>query len=223
VSSAAFFEGESLEAAIADRARRSGIELDSAACAALATHARSVLAANERLHLTTIEAPDEFLERHVGEAFEGAALVGERVDGLHVDLGTGGGFPAIPFLIARSRLRSLLVEASHKKAEFLRRAVDTCGLSARAQVLERQVQRADDLAEASAIAVLTVRAVGGWSKLVPKLASLLSADGVALVWAGEDVEQVRHREVWKRLELVKRHPLPAMERAAIWEFRRSHS
>ncbi len=223
MSSAAFFEGESLEEAISARARQAGIEIDPSACATLATHARSVLAANERLHLTTIDVPEEFLERHIGEAFEGATLVDGELDGIHVDLGTGGGYPAIPFLIVRPRLRSFLVEASHKKAEFLRRAAAACGLSGRAEVLERQVQRADDLAEAKPIAVLTVRAVGGWSKLVPKLAPLLDTNGVALLWAGPEVEQVRRREVWRRLELVERHPLPAMERAAIWEFRRPRS
>jgi len=217
----AFSEGESLPEAIAQRARSAGIEIDAAASAALATHARSVLAANERLHLTTIDAPDEFLERHLGEAFEGASVLDRGVTGIHVDLGTGGGYPALPFLIARPALRSFLVEASHKKAEFLRRALAACGLSARAEVLERQVQRAADLGEANPIRVLTVRAVGGWSKLVPKLAPLLDANGVALLWAGEEVEQVRHREAWKRFELVARHPLPAMDRAAIWEFRRT--
>ena len=60
---------------IAERAARSGVSLNDAAAAALADHARLVLERNAELHLTSITDPDAFLERHLGEAFEGAAAV----------------------------------------------------------------------------------------------------------------------------------------------------
>lgn len=215
-----FAEGP-LEAAIARRAEASGIPLDDAGAKVLAIHARAVLAANERLHLTTVIEPDEFLERHLGEAFEGAALIAAAVAGTHVDVGSGNGYPAIPIAVARPALFTSLVEASGKRAEFLGRTVAACGLAARVRILPRQVQRAADLAELGSVRLLTMRAVGGWSRLVPKLAPLLDPDGTAMIWAGDEMERVRARVAWRRLTLVSVHRLPAMERAAIWVFRRA--
>ena len=57
--------------AIVERAHAAGIELSPPAAEALAAHARAVLLANDRLHLTAITQPAAFFERHLGEAFEG--------------------------------------------------------------------------------------------------------------------------------------------------------
>ena len=62
--------GFELEARIRSRASDSEIDLTDAAVNALAQHARAVLRENEQLHLTTITEPEEFVERHLGEAFE---------------------------------------------------------------------------------------------------------------------------------------------------------
>jgi len=93
-----------LEPAIAARARRSGIDLTPARARALAAHARLLLAHNAVLHLTTITAPDEIVERHIGEAFEGAALLPATISGTLVDLGSGNGYPGIPLALARPGL-----------------------------------------------------------------------------------------------------------------------
>ena len=221
MTGADLFADGRFEEAIARRGEACGVRLDAGSAATLATHARAVLAANARLHLTTVVEPEEFLERHLGEAFEGAALLRDDSAGIHVDVGSGNGYPALPIALARPSLRSYLVEASKKKAEFLRRTVASCGLDSRVSILPRQIQRAADLSELGSLRLLTMRAVGGWSRLVPKLAQALEPDGLALVWAGVEMESVRTRVAWRRLELVKHQPLPEMDRAAIWVFRRN--
>jgi 16S rRNA (guanine527-N7)-methyltransferase len=203
--------------AIAARAAACGVRLPEAVAAALAAHARAVLDANARLHLTTVVEPAEFLERHLGEAFEGAALLPEDVTGLLIDVGSGNGFPALPLAAARPGLAAVLVEASNRKADFLRSALRAAGLE-RVRVVERQVQRAADLADLGPARLLTLRAVGGWSRLLPKLAAVLGPDGEAFLWAGDEVERVRRREAWRRLVLRRERPLPGMERARIWVF-----
>jgi 16S rRNA (guanine527-N7)-methyltransferase len=210
-----------LEDSIDRRARQCGIQLDPRGATVVATHARAVLAANARLNLTTIVAFEEFLERHIGESLEGAAVLDASISGTHLDVGTGNGYPALPLAVARPGLRSYLVEASMRKAEFLRRTIAACELSERIAVIERHVQRAADVPEADPARVLTLRAVGGWSRLMPKLAALLASDGVALLWGGEDVEAVRRREAWKRLELIDTRALPGLTRAFLWIFRRA--
>jgi hypothetical protein len=54
--------------------------------------------------------------------------------------------------------------------------------------------------------------------VLPRLHSILSGDGEILLWAGEEVEAVRRREVWRRFELVERRPLPGRERSWVWKF-----
>jgi 16S rRNA (guanine527-N7)-methyltransferase len=207
--------GFDLEAAIAREAARHAVTLAPGGVASLAAHARAVWRANDELHLTSIDEPDEFVRRHVGEAFEGAALVEPDASGLLVDLGSGNGYPGIPLALARPGLGLLLAEASTKRASFLRSALATAGIE-RAAVLERQIQRAADLADVEPIRVLASRAMGGWAKILPRLVPALSPDGVILLWAGEDVETVSRREIWRRLRVTARHPLPGRDQSWIW-------
>jgi 16S rRNA (guanine527-N7)-methyltransferase len=213
------FEGFPLEESITARAAACGIELSPAAARALAGHARSVLEVNPALHLTTVVDPAAFVERHLGEAFEGAALLEPGVEGLLIDIGSGNGYPGLPVAIARPGLRPVLVEASHRKAAFLREIVTGAGLGG-GSVLERQVQRAADLLDASPARVITCRAASDWERVIPRLAAALVGFGEILLWAGEAVEAVRRRAAWRRLDLVERRALPGRERSWIWRFRR---
>ena len=59
-----------------------------------------------------------------------------------VDVGSGGGSPAIPFVLARPLVRLLMVESTAKKAAFLREAVRTIQL----QQAEVKQARFEDVA-----------------------------------------------------------------------------
>lgn len=208
------------EAAIHARARYSGLTLSLKTCGALAGHARRVLHRNPVLHLTAIVEPGELVERHLGEAFEGASLLESDVAGTLVDLGSGNGYPGLPLAAARPGLRPVLVEASPKKAAFLRELAGTEGLP-ELSVLERQIQRAEDLGFVGPIRVLTARALSGWERVLPKLAPALQGEGRILLWGGTAVERVARRAAWQRLRLVRKHPLPQRDRSWIWEFARA--
>jgi 16S rRNA G527 N7-methylase RsmG len=212
------FDGFPLEDAVAARAAAAGIRLAPPAILALATHARAVIRANERLHLTTLLDPAAFVERHLGESFEGAAMVDAGAAGTLLDLGSGNGYPGLPLAAARPGLEAVLAEASAKKAAFLREAVAEAGFPS-ARVLERQVQRPADLLDlAEGLRLVATRATGGWERILPRLAPLLVPGGEVLLWAGEDVETVRCRVAWNRLRLIERRPLSGRERSWVWRF-----
>jgi 16S rRNA (guanine527-N7)-methyltransferase len=164
-----------------------------------------------------VTRPEDVLERHIGESLEGAALLSEDASGLLVDLGSGNGYPGIPLAALRPGLTPLLVEASARKAAFLREVARACGLE-RMAVLEAQVQRAEDLdpATSSSIAVLATRAMGNWPRVVPRLVPRLAPDGIVLLWAGGDAESVLARASWRGTRLLRRHSLPARDRSWIW-------
>src|SRR5829696_8728749 len=83
---------------------------------------------NDRLHLVAPCAPEEFAVRHV---LESLMLLRYLPQGAHVaDIGSGGGLPIIPCLIARPDLEATLIESSQKKVVFLREASNQLHLNA---------------------------------------------------------------------------------------------
>jgi 16S rRNA (guanine527-N7)-methyltransferase len=205
--------------AIRARAHAAGVQLSAAAASALAAHARAVIAANARLHLTAITEPSRFLERHLGESLEGAALLPEAIRGPLLDLGSGNGYPGIPLAAARPGLTPTLAEASVKKAAFLREALSISGMPS-GQVIEARIARAADLADQALFAVIATRAMGGWERIVPKLVAALAPGGIVLIWAGADATKILARQSWSRLRLVERRDLPGRVRSAIYQFRK---
>jgi 16S rRNA (guanine527-N7)-methyltransferase len=209
------FAGGPDPSAIAERARSAGIVLSKSSCQALAAHARAVLEANERLHLTAITQPAAFFERHLGEAFEGAVLLPASVKGLLLDLGSGNGYPGIPLAVARPGLTPVLAEASPKKAGFLREALAVAGLT-RGTVLEARIARTVDIEDLPPVAVLATRAMGGWERIVPKLVARLAPRGFVLIWAGANAEAIMARTAWSRLRVVSSRGLPGRDQSKVY-------
>ena len=214
------FRGFPLEEAISARAASCGIELSPSWCRDLAEHAMAVAEANPLLHLTSILEPREFVDRHLGESFVGASLLDATIQGVLLDLGSGNGYPGLPLVAARPRLRPVLAEASAKKAAFLRDLLARGAFPA-AEVLERQVQRASDLHDVAPLQVVTTRATGGWKRIVPRLTPALAGDGSILVWAGEVMESVRSRASWRELELESKAAIAGRQRSWIWKFHKT--
>jgi 16S rRNA (guanine527-N7)-methyltransferase len=201
--------------AIVARAGAAGIKLSTLAAEALAAHARAVLLANDRLHLTAITQPAAFFERHLGEAFEGAALLPASIQGVLLDLGSGNGYPGIPLALARPGLVPVLAEASSKKAAFLREALVTAGLE-HGRVLASRVDRTVDIKDLPSLEILATRAMGGWERIVPKLVSRMAPGGSVLIWAGSDAEAIMARASWSRLRVEKSRSLPGREQSRVY-------
>ncbi|GAC1304259.1 MAG: 16S rRNA (guanine(527)-N(7))-methyltransferase RsmG [Vulcanimicrobiaceae bacterium] len=115
---------------------------------------------------------------HVRDSLALAGLIGEP----HVDIGSGGGFPAIPLAIV-TRYRMTLVESIGKKAAFLEAVARDLGLP-----VEVACARAEDLGrEASmrgSFASATARAVGALTTVLELAIPLLAIGGVAVIQRG---------------------------------------
>jgi 16S rRNA (guanine527-N7)-methyltransferase len=203
------------ESAISERARAAGLTLSDDDAARLAGHARAVLAVNELLHLTTITDPERFVERHLGESFEGAALLPAACDGPLVDLGSGNGYPGIPIAVVHHGLVPYLVEASAKKAAFLTAVLSRLGRGD-GVVIDRNVARSDDLATLPPVGVLVTRAMGGWERIVPKLATRFATGGRVLIWGSTESEPIFRRSAWSRFRVEGFRPIPHRDRSVIY-------
>ena len=209
-------EGFDLREAIVTRAAASGLLLADEALIAIEAHAREVLGAEKGLGLTSIRDPRTFVERHVGEALEGAAMLPPGISGPLLDLGSGNGYPGLPLAAARPLLEPVLAEASSRKSRFLRRVTNEW--FRRGSVIERQIQRAGDLEGMAPLRVLVTRAMGGWERIVPRLLPALDQEAAVLIWAGTETESIADRAAWRRFELRERRALPGRDRSWIWHF-----
>jgi 16S rRNA (guanine527-N7)-methyltransferase len=87
--------------------------------------------ANERVNLVSRRSTEQDLAGHLAEALAGVPLLPDRHGFRLLDVGSGGGFPAIPLLLARRDAFGFLVESTGKKAAFLADACGRLGLTAR--------------------------------------------------------------------------------------------
>lgn len=101
---------------------------------------RSLLAKwNRSYNLTAIRDPLEMVSHHL---LDSLAVLPHLATGTRrlADVGSGAGLPGIPLAIAREALAVTLVEASQKKAAFLRQACIELGLG-NATVHEGRVEK----------------------------------------------------------------------------------
>ena len=153
-----FLSEEELAARVGRRAARAGLPLERRAAAELAAYVALLLRWNERMNLTALDGGDVGVDRLVIEPLLGVRHIPEDAATL-VDIGSGGGSPAIPIKIARPGLFVRMVEAKLRKAAFLREAVRHLNLDG--TVVEGcRVEELNDRPEIQeAHDVLTVRGV----------------------------------------------------------------
>lgn len=115
-----------------------GVTLRAEAVAGLAKYYDVLSAWNARVHLVAPCSPEEFAMRHVLESL--LLLKHLPANASVVEVGAGGGLPIIPCLIVRPDLRAVLIEASQKKAVFLREALSQTGNTKRATVIAKRFE-----------------------------------------------------------------------------------
>ena len=106
----------------------------------------SVLEANQRVNLTSIDDELEALRLHVIDSLTALPEVEAAPRGPMLDLGTGGGFPGIPLAIVSTRATTLL-DSTTKKAREVEAIVAHLGLSSDVRVVAARAEEFRDHAE----------------------------------------------------------------------------
>lgn len=115
--------------------------------------------------------------------------------GLVVDLGSGGGFPALPLAIAAkgSSKRFTLVEPNQRKVAFLRTVIRELGLDA--GIEPRRIEEIDSR-ETLPVDVITSRALASLAQLCNWSSSLFRSSTIALFHKGREYgEELREARV----------------------------
>ncbi|HEY4395760.1 MAG TPA: 16S rRNA (guanine(527)-N(7))-methyltransferase RsmG [Polyangia bacterium] len=123
---------------IEDVARSFAVALTPDARAALVRFGDLFLTWNRSINLASLRAPEDLVERHFADSF--ALVTCARTPRSVVDIGSGGGLPAIPAAILWTEARMDMFEPNRKKAAFLRTAVRELGISGRVTIQTSAVE-----------------------------------------------------------------------------------
>jgi 16S rRNA (guanine527-N7)-methyltransferase len=144
-----------------------GLSLQPAQVLLFQRYADELAAWNSRLSLTAITSPKDVQVKHFLDSLTCLQAIppGFSVKRL-LDVGSGAGFPGVPLKIYCPEVQLTLMEATSKKAEFLRQLVDVLGLQRvevvadRAETLGQQAAYREqfDLVVARAVAEMAVLA-----------------------------------------------------------------
>jgi 16S rRNA (guanine527-N7)-methyltransferase len=104
-----------------DRAARSGLSMDEAVRVRLVSFYELLQRWNRTINLTSLRNPDEALDRLLLEPLVAARYLEDRP--YLMDIGSGGGSPAIPLALALRPRSLVMVESDLRKAAFLREAI----------------------------------------------------------------------------------------------------
>jgi 16S rRNA (guanine527-N7)-methyltransferase len=164
---------------LADRAAHAGLAIDEPLTSRLVVYFQVLNHWNRKINLTSLSNQDEAVDRLLLEPVAAARDLPHGVD--LIDLGSGGGSPAVPLALATAATRLVMVESRERKAAFLREVVRELGVSA--SVEGRRFEDLPGIAGfESAFGLLSVRAV----RLDPGLFSiaerLLRPGGVAALF-----------------------------------------
>lgn len=169
-----------------------GLSLEIAEIDRLGRYLWLLLETNKSHNLTAIKDEGEAWVRHIFDSLTLIPALAELPTGSRViDVGTGGGLPGIPLAIAMPALRFTLLEATGKKAEFLRHAVgrDGLGLSnvevlaSRAESAGREAGRRDSYNAAIA------RAVGPMAVIAELTTPFVKPGGLIVLVKGERADE----------------------------------
>ena len=154
----------------------------------LVSYVELLLRWNARVNLTGLDAGDEGLDRLIVEPLAAArhvALPAPRI----IDIGSGGGSPAIPLRLALPGGSLLMVEARTRKAAFLREAVRRLGLADTAVEARRFEELAGRPSLQGAFDLLTVRAVRVDAAALRHLQGFLTEGGELFHFTGARGEE----------------------------------
>jgi 16S rRNA (guanine527-N7)-methyltransferase len=191
-------------ALIVARAALAGLEVRSDVASALEKYVALLATWNRRINLTAlaVDPPDEAaIDRLIIEPLSAARLLAPG-DRRGVDIGSGGGSPAIPMKIAAPHCRFVLVEAKERKSAFLREVIRQLALADTDVVTARAEDLAAPASPGDAADIVTIRAVRMDEAMVVAIRRQLRPGGRLLWFQSAELDRAA---VPRGLEIVGAH------------------
>jgi 16S rRNA (guanine527-N7)-methyltransferase len=194
---------ERFEELLRRRAGHFGVVTPAPAFAPMAIFLSELDRWRRRINLTGNLSPEQLVDHALEATLASEVIVdGERV----VDIGSGGGYPAVPLSVVRTDIRMTLVEPRGKRASFLRHIVRELRLP-NVAVQEARIEEVGG----QTFGVATTRAVGNLGAWVGE-SRFLSEGGRLLAWTTEPKQLELSLPAFR---LEKSIPIPGSNRRVI--------
>jgi 16S rRNA (guanine527-N7)-methyltransferase len=132
--------------------------------------------------LVSADDRNRLVERHFRPSFAAHDLLPKSAQVL--DIGSGGGFPALPLAFARPDCQFTLVESNGRKAAFLSRVSRETGLSNVQVICNRAEQLGAELT--GKFDIITARAVSALPTIWSVGSKYMKKQGQLLLWKGRE-------------------------------------
>jgi 16S rRNA (guanine527-N7)-methyltransferase len=171
--------GDALKARLVAGAQELGIALDAVQAAALMRLLAELREWNTRFNLTAIREPVDMVDKHLLDSLSiQPHLHGRRI----ADIGTGAGFPGLPLAVVNPRRSFTLIEATGKKVQFLRHAIEAL----RIENVEIVQARAETWRPRAPFDCVIARALGKVADFIRVAGHLCARDGRMLAMKGRE-------------------------------------
>jgi 16S rRNA (guanine527-N7)-methyltransferase len=187
------------------RAAKANVYLTDALAQSLAAYYDLLFRWNGKINLTGLDEPDDAIDRLLLEPLVAAKYLPQASLRL-MDIGSGGGSPAIPFKLALPAIQLTMVEVKARKSAFLREAVRHLQLKG----VQVETARYEELLVRpelhEACDVVSLRAVRTEARVLMSLQAFLRVGGTLMLFRGPSGPAVPP-VVIPPLEWTATHPL----------------
>jgi 16S rRNA (guanine527-N7)-methyltransferase len=173
-------------------AKEIGVLLSSEQVALFVEYLEKIRSWNKKINITGINNEKEIVINHFLDSITLFPFISEysRV----LDIGSGGGFPAIPIKIVKPSLEMVLIDSIQKKVFFMRDVIRSLGLKEIKAIWGRAEDIDNGIPRAYFDFVVT-RAIGAIEKILDLGVSYLSDGGKIIFMRGK-----RGIEEWEKVE-----------------------
>lgn len=162
------------------RAVKAGIHLGDALLGSLSEYFDLLQWWNAKINLTSLGESDEAVDRLIVEPLAASRHLGLSDEWL-LDIGSGGGSPAIPLKLANPGVRLWMVESKTRKSAFLREVIRSLALSDSRVETCRSEELLTKAELHEAMDCVSLRAVRGDSRMFTALQAFLRPGG-RVIW-----------------------------------------
>ncbi|MEB3189499.1 MAG: 16S rRNA (guanine(527)-N(7))-methyltransferase RsmG [Snowella sp.] len=148
----------------------------------------SIVAGNQRLNLTRITEPLDFVEKHLWDSLAGLFLlpaIAQLPQTQVIDIGTGAGFPGIPTAIAFPDWSITLLDSTRKKIQFIDELLTTLQITNAKTWLGRAETLSSDRHHRSYYDLALIRAVAQPAICAQYALPLVKLDGWVVLYRGQ--------------------------------------
>lgn len=176
-----------LSAVVRRASLEAGVSLSDLQASQISIYLASLAKWNRTINLTSLKLdgfPDESIKRLIVEPLIGATRIGP-VSGRWLDLGSGGGSPAIPMRVILDRTLLTMVESRGRKAAFLRTVCAEARLE-HVMVEDARIENVDIQPLLGSVSLISARALRIDRRIAEVIQELLSPSGRVVLYGRTD-------------------------------------